>query len=106
MIQALLQQAPWLDLGPAAALCGRSADALDAVLAAIVAGAVHLDRTIGPETDELPSAEEEGWIHLPDPDFLADPWAQRVPGTGAGQLQATPARPARLPSGPSSDVTS
>lgn len=75
LIEALLQQAPWLDLGTAAPLCDRSADALDAVLAALVAGAVHLGRTIAPQPEDWSLAEEEGWIHLPDADFLADPWA-------------------------------
>ena len=86
LIAALRARAPWLDLGPSAPLCGRSADALDAVLAALVAGAVHRGRTLGPGPDERASAEEEGWIHLPDADFLADPWTDpaaerhRIPG--------------------------
>lgn len=73
LVEALLRQAPWLDLGPSAQLCGSSADALDAVVAALVAGAVHRGRTIVPEPDELSLAEEEGWIHLPDQDFLTRP---------------------------------
>ena len=75
LIEALLAQAPWLDLGSGRALCDRSADALDAVLAALVAGAVHRGRTIAPEPEDLALADEEGWIHLPDEQFLADPWA-------------------------------
>ena len=43
-------------------------DALDAVICAIVAGAVLLGRTAGPP-DDVP-ADEEGWIHLPDAAFL------------------------------------
>lgn len=75
LVEGLQRQAPWLDLGPWAVLCGRSADALDAVLAALVAGAVHRGRTIAPDQNELALADEEGWIHLPDADFLVDPWA-------------------------------
>ena len=74
LIQALLRQAPWLDLGSTAGLCERSADALDAVIAALVAGAVHRGRTIVPGGADVVLADEEGWIHLPDDDFLADPW--------------------------------
>ena len=36
----------------------------------MVAGAVGLDRTVGPE--DLAVADEEGWIHLPDAGFLED----------------------------------
>ncbi len=75
LIGALLRQAPWLDLGPSAPLCASSADALDAVVAALVAGAVQLGRTLAPEPGDLLLAEEEGWIHLPDVNFLAAPWA-------------------------------
>lgn len=77
LVQAVRGQAPWLEFGPWAALCGSSADALDAVLAALAAGAVHRGRTIAPDPDELALADEEGWIHLPDADFLVDPWAAR-----------------------------
>lgn len=73
LIERLLEQAPWLDLGPWAPVCERSADALDAVLAALVAGAVQRGRTIGPEPEDEALADEEGWIHLPDADFLSDP---------------------------------
>ena len=79
LIAALLQQAPRLDLGTWAPLCARSADALDAVLAALVAGAVQLGRTLRPEPADLALAEEEGWIHLPDADFLTGPWGATGP---------------------------
>lgn len=83
LIGELLQRARWLDLGPSAQQCAGSADALDAVLAALVAGAVHRGRTIAPAPDELLLAEEEGWIHLPEGNFLADPWAGPPPAAGA-----------------------
>ncbi len=80
LIDKLLAGAPWLDLTAAADLCRESDDALDAVLAALVAGAVLLGRTAGPEAEDLALAQEEGWIHLPDADFLLDPWARVTPG--------------------------
>lgn len=74
LIDELCQLAPWLDLGDGVDLCARSDDALDAVVAALVAGAVELGRTVGPRPADLGQAEEEGWVHLPDQDFLLDPW--------------------------------
>jgi len=37
------------------------------------AGAVRLGRTTAPAADQLSLADEEGWIHLPDPAFLSCP---------------------------------
>ena len=69
-VQALTRAAPWLDLGTFQALCRQSHDAFDAVIAGLVAGAVVLGRVeaVPPEDREL--ADEEGWIQLPDADFL------------------------------------
>ena len=39
----------------------------------MVAGAVVRGRTSRPATDLVELADEEGWIHLPDTDFLHDP---------------------------------
>lgn len=75
VIDELTVAAPWLDLTIGARLCRVSDDAFDAVIAALVAGAVVLGRTTGPADADLALADEEGWIHLPDDDFLADPWA-------------------------------
>ncbi len=74
LIAQLLEAAPWLDLSAGLALCLRSDDAFDAVVAALVAGAVRLGRTSGPADADVELADEEGWIHLPDQDFLVDPW--------------------------------
>jgi predicted nuclease with RNAse H fold len=73
LLDALISRTGWLNWGDWPRLCADSHDALDAVVCAIVAGAVHLGRTTGPAGDELELAEEEGWIHLPDPRFLAQP---------------------------------
>ena len=74
---ARLQAAtPWLTWDPGVVeLCGRSHDALDAVIVALVAGAAVLRRTVVPGPGEVDLAALEGWIHLPDPDFLTRPGA-------------------------------
>jgi predicted nuclease with RNAse H fold len=65
---------PWLSWDPGVIdLCGRSHDALDAVIVALVAGACVFGRTEAPRPDQLTSAAVEGWIHLPDEDFLTRP---------------------------------
>lgn len=68
LVDVLVERTPWLDWAGWAPVCRRSRDALDAVICAIVAGAVLLGRTAGPPGD-VP-ADEEGWIHLPDAEFL------------------------------------
>jgi len=69
-VQALARAAPWLDLGDFQALCRQSHDAFDAVIAGLVAGAVVLGRVEAVPEEDLPVADEEGWIQLPDPHFL------------------------------------
>jgi len=59
--------AGWLDLSTARAACVESDDALDAVLAALVARAAALQLTWSPPADQLPTIRREGWIHLPKP---------------------------------------
>ena len=73
LVDALINRTGWLTWGDWRSLCLQSHDALDAVVCAIIAGAVQLGRTIGPTGDELGLAEEEGWIHLPDREFLTRP---------------------------------
>ena len=69
-VQALARAAPWLDLGSFQVLCRQSHDAFDAVIAGLVAGAVVLGRVEAVLEEDLPVADEEGWIQLPDPHFL------------------------------------
>jgi hypothetical protein len=59
-------RAPWLNLDRAAEACIESDDALDAVIASLVARAAATCRTIAPapEHDQTVIARE-GWIHLP-----------------------------------------
>lgn len=67
-VDELVRRTPWLDWADWAAACRNDDDALDAVICALVAGAVHLQRTV--PADDLEVADEEGWIHLPDARFL------------------------------------
>jgi len=74
LITSLVNRTPWLDWSSFAAECARDHDALDAVVCALVAGAVVLGRTELPGPDDMALADEEGWIHLPDDGFLAVPF--------------------------------
>jgi predicted nuclease with RNAse H fold len=71
LVKALGTQASWLNWGGHQQACVDSDDVLDAVVCALVAGAVAAGRTGAPTSDQQVLAREEGWIHLPDPDFLA-----------------------------------
>jgi len=73
VVQALLRAAPWLDLGSFQGLCRQSHDAFDAVIAGLVAGAVVLGRVEAVPEEDIQLADEEGWIQLPDTDFLDFP---------------------------------
>ncbi len=70
VVERLARRAPRLRWGAHMGLCRVSHDAFDAVIAALVAAAVVLGRTELPGPDDLAAADEEGWIHLPDPGFL------------------------------------
>ena len=74
LVKVIAAQAPWLDWGGQEQACIDSDDVLDAVVCAVVAGAVVAGRTAGPEPAEEALALEEGWIHLPDPEFLRRPF--------------------------------
>lgn len=71
LLDALRAAAPWLDTAGKDALMIRSGDAFDAVVAALAARAVALERTTIPDAAQLPRARREGWVHLPD-GVLAD----------------------------------
>ncbi|MET0966957.1 MAG: DUF429 domain-containing protein [Nakamurella sp.] len=71
LVDALISRTGRLAWGDWPALCARSHDALDAVVCALVAGAVRLGHSAPPGESERALADEEGWIHLPDPDFLS-----------------------------------
>ena len=64
LVDRLLAQVPWLDLGEHAEACRTSDHALDAVLCALVARAVALRATTAAGADQS-TAAVEGWIHVP-----------------------------------------
>ena len=65
LIADLAQAAPWLELREHRALMTSSADALDAVLAALVALAHARGASIPPEPHQRALAASEGWIAIP-----------------------------------------
>ena len=63
--------ASWLDVDAATRrLCARSDDALDALVAALVARAAALHLCTPPPAEHAAAAAVEGWIALPAPDSL------------------------------------
>ncbi len=81
LVDELVRRTPWLDWAGWAVSCRRDHDALDAVVCALVAGAVRMGVTVGPAEQAL--ADEEGWIHLPHKDFLdAGPAPDPAPRPG------------------------
>lgn len=66
LLASIEAQAPWLVWEPGAReACIQSDDALDAVLAALIARAAALGLTEPPPPDDLELARGEGWLHLP-----------------------------------------
>jgi len=72
LLEALLDRVPWLRFADGAEdICRTSHDALDALICALVARAIVLNRTRWPDTDERwRLAAIEGWIHVPTGDPL------------------------------------
>jgi hypothetical protein len=65
LVDRLLAEASWLDLGPYAATCRRSDHALDAVVAALSARAAALGLATRPDEQQVRLARTEGWIAIP-----------------------------------------
>jgi hypothetical protein len=66
LVDSLVREAPWLNLGDAEAVCLASDHALDAIVSALVAMAARLGLTRPPTTSaDMALAVREGWIHLP-----------------------------------------
>jgi predicted nuclease with RNAse H fold len=67
LLRSLARRAPWLDLGTKAqrALLADSADAFDALIAALNARAAALGHTEPPAAELRREAAREGWIALP-----------------------------------------
>lgn len=66
LLDALRERAPWFDLGDFAALAIRTADAFDAVIAALATRAGALGMFAPPAPEMLALARREGWVVLPD----------------------------------------
>jgi hypothetical protein len=78
LLAALEAKAPWLRwVENAREACVRGDDALDAVLAALIARAGALGLTKAPATEDLELARLEGWTHLPVKNSLAQLAATR-----------------------------
>ena len=71
LVRDLATAAPWLDLGVHEGLMVASADALDAVIAAMTARSAALGRCAPPPAPLLARARREGWIALPPPGLEA-----------------------------------
>ncbi|GII42252.1 DUF429 domain-containing protein [Planotetraspora phitsanulokensis] len=65
VIDVLLAAAPWLSLGDHEAVCRRSDDAADAVVAALTARAAACGLVTAPAPEQAASAATEGWIAVP-----------------------------------------
>ncbi|WP_213816871.1 DUF429 domain-containing protein [Glaciihabitans sp. dw_435] len=65
LLNALRHSAPWLDLGEYAPLMIRSADAFDAVIAAVAARSAALELYERPSAANRDRARREGWTALP-----------------------------------------
>lgn len=71
LLSSIEDRARWIVWAPAAReACVESDDALDAVLAAMVARAAALGLTTPPPAGDVELARSEGWIHLPSKDSL------------------------------------
>jgi len=65
LVDALAARLPDLDWNGHRPLCESEDDALDAVLAALIAREVAQGRAVPPREEELELARQEGWIWLP-----------------------------------------
>lgn len=66
LVDRIGAEAPWLSWGTFEALCRASDDALDAVVAAMTARAVHVGLCAPPTDDQQFRGRTEGWIALPN----------------------------------------
>ncbi|MET7863690.1 DUF429 domain-containing protein [Micromonospora taraxaci] len=65
LVDGLLNNAPWLQLGDFELVCRRSDHAIDAVVAALTARAAAVGEATRPGPADLAAATTEGWIALP-----------------------------------------
>ncbi|MGO1481009.1 MAG: DUF429 domain-containing protein [Brachybacterium sp.] len=79
LLTALDRALPWLDWNGHRALCAAQDDALDAVLAALLAREAHAGRAVAPPSRLRELARQEGWIWLPRSGTVP-----HAPGSSAG----------------------
>ncbi|HJL16643.1 MAG TPA: DUF429 domain-containing protein [Sandaracinaceae bacterium LLY-WYZ-13_1] len=66
LVKALVARTPWIEwTRRQRERCVAEDDALDALVAALVAGAAHRGLTERPSPEDRAAARREGWIHLP-----------------------------------------
>lgn len=65
LLTAVSEAAPWFEAGAFAPLMVASADAFDAVIAAMASCNAALGGWVGPAPEQLERARREGWIALP-----------------------------------------
>lgn len=66
LVERLAERLPWLEWAGHSDLCVKDDNALDAVIAAVVARDVDLGRAAPPPPELADLASEEGWIWLPE----------------------------------------
>lgn len=66
LVDALIEAAPWLNLGAHEGLCRSNDDAFDAVICALIARAHRLGQCTRPTLQQEELARIEGWIAVPE----------------------------------------
>lgn len=66
LVELLRQRWTWLDWNGQEALCVADDNALDAVLAAVIAREIEFHRCVAPPAEFRGTARREGWIWLPE----------------------------------------
>jgi hypothetical protein len=72
LVDRFCKEQPWLRISEDhVTLLARNDHAFDALISALVARALMLDRTLPIPEEDRHLAATEGWIHIPEPDSLA-----------------------------------
>ena len=73
LVSELLERTPWLEIAESdVELCRREDDALDAMVAAMVARAAATGLVVAPPKEEMATVLREGWIAVPHEGSLDD----------------------------------
>lgn len=79
LVAELSRALPWLDWNGFRELCAAEDDALDAVLAALIAREAHLGQCAPPPAELRETSRREGWIWLPRHELPTSPGRRDVP---------------------------